>query len=127
MSSCVVLQSRGVAGVVTGFFRPEYMQRFGFKIESRFGGMHRDLRLPLSRPRSQWPPCSACLARRTTMPAWKMIDTTLREGEQFAGACFSLQDKLAIARAVDEFGVDRIEVTTPAASPQSSPRRPNRS
>jgi homocitrate synthase len=53
------------------------------------------------------------------MFAWKMIDTTLREGEQFAGACFSTSDKLEIARALDAFGVDRIEVTSPAASPQS--------
>jgi homocitrate synthase len=49
----------------------------------------------------------------------KLIDTTLREGEQFAKAHFRTQDKVEIARALDRFGVDYIEVTSPAASPQS--------
>jgi homocitrate synthase len=51
---------------------------------------------------------------------WKVIDTTLREGEQFARASFRSQDKLEIARALDTFGVDYVEVTSPAASPQSA-------
>ena len=51
--------------------------------------------------------------------AWKLIDTTLREGEQFSKASFSTEDKLEIARALDTFGVEYIEVTSPAASPQS--------
>ena len=50
---------------------------------------------------------------------WKLIDTTLREGEQFAKAAFRTEDKLEIARALDTFGVDYVEVTSPAASPQS--------
>jgi homocitrate synthase len=50
---------------------------------------------------------------------WKLIDTTLREGEQFAKANFRTEDKLEIARALDTFGVDYLEVTSPAASPQS--------
>jgi homocitrate synthase len=50
---------------------------------------------------------------------WRIIDSTLREGEQFAKASFRTQDKLEIARALDSFGVDYIEVTSPAASPQS--------
>jgi homocitrate synthase len=50
---------------------------------------------------------------------WKIIDSTLREGEQFARANFRTEDKLEIARALDTFGVDYIEVTSPAASPQS--------
>ncbi|HSN92671.1 MAG TPA: homocitrate synthase [Anaeromyxobacteraceae bacterium] len=49
----------------------------------------------------------------------KLIDTTLREGDQFARANFRTQDKLEIARALDTFGVDYVEVTSPAASPQS--------
>ncbi len=52
-------------------------------------------------------------------PAWRLIDTTLREGEQFARASFRTEDKLEIARALDAFGVEYIEVTSPAASPQS--------
>ncbi|HYD40657.1 MAG TPA: homocitrate synthase [Anaeromyxobacter sp.] len=51
--------------------------------------------------------------------AWKLIDTTLREGEQFSKAAFRTEDKLEIARALDTFGVEYIEVTSPAASPQS--------
>jgi len=54
-----------------------------------------------------------------TKSTWKLIDTTLREGEQFAKASFRSEDKLEIARALDTFGVEYIEVTSPAASPQS--------
>ncbi|HSN90123.1 MAG TPA: homocitrate synthase [Anaeromyxobacteraceae bacterium] len=52
-------------------------------------------------------------------PAWRLIDTTLREGEQFARGNFRTEDKIAIARALDTFGVEYIELTNPAASPQS--------
>ena len=52
-------------------------------------------------------------------PTWRIIDSTLREGEQFAKATFKTQDKLEIVRALDAFGVDYIELTSPAASPQS--------
>src|SRR5690554_4448719 len=50
---------------------------------------------------------------------WRLIDSTLREGEQFAKASFRTDDKIEIARALDTFGVEYIEVTSPAASPQS--------
>jgi homocitrate synthase len=50
---------------------------------------------------------------------WKLIDTTLREGEQFAKAAFRSEDKIEIARALDTLGVEYVEVTNPAASPQS--------
>ncbi|MBB6099083.1 homocitrate synthase [Deinobacterium chartae] len=46
---------------------------------------------------------------------WAIIDSTLREGEQFARARFSTADKLEIARALDAFGVEYLEVTTPMA------------
>ena len=36
-------------------------------------------------------------------------DTTLRDGEQTVGVVLSPEDKLAIARALDEAGIDRIE------------------
>lgn len=49
----------------------------------------------------------------------RIVDTTLREGEQFAHAHFSRQHKLEIARALDAFGVEYIETTSPVASPQS--------
>lgn len=48
-----------------------------------------------------------------------IIDSTLREGEQFCQAAFSSADREEIARALDAFGVDYIEVTSPCASPQS--------
>jgi homocitrate synthase len=50
---------------------------------------------------------------------WRIIDSTLREGEQFARGNFRTEDKLAIARSLDAFGVDYIELTSPAASPES--------
>ena len=49
----------------------------------------------------------------------RIIDSTLREGEQFAGARFGSEDKLEIARRLDAFGVDYVELTSPASSPQS--------
>jgi homocitrate synthase len=54
-----------------------------------------------------------------TSTGWRLIDTTLREGEQFARASFRTEDKIAIARALDAFGVEYIELTSPAASPLS--------
>ncbi|KAI0113736.1 homocitrate synthase [Nemania sp. FL0031] len=50
---------------------------------------------------------------------FSIIDSTLREGEQFVSAHYNTAQKLMIAQALDEFGVDYIEVTSPAASPQS--------
>ena len=50
---------------------------------------------------------------------WHIIDSTLREGEQFALSNFTLADKIEIAKALDAFGVEFIELTTPVASPES--------
>jgi len=50
---------------------------------------------------------------------FKCIDTTLREGEQFANAFFNTEQKLKIAKALDDFGVEYIELTSPVASEQS--------
>ena len=49
-----------------------------------------------------------------------LIDSTLREGEQFATARFDSGQRRTIAEALDAFGVEYIELTSPAASPQSA-------
>jgi homocitrate synthase len=41
------------------------------------------------------------------------------EGEQFANAFFDTKTKIAIAQALDAFGVEYLELTSPAASEQS--------
>jgi homocitrate synthase len=73
---------------------------------------------------------------------YKIIESTLREGEQFANAFFDLETKIKMydrrptsqirttlwlltltpscsAKALDSFGVDYIELTNPCSSPQS--------
>ncbi|KAJ3051529.1 mitochondrial Homoaconitase [Rhizophlyctis rosea] len=50
---------------------------------------------------------------------WSVIESTLREGEQFANAFFDTETKIKIAQALDDFGVEYIELTSPAASEQS--------
>lgn len=37
---------------------------------------------------------------------FQIIESTLREGEQFANAFFDLPKKIEIAKALDDFGVD---------------------
>ena len=51
--------------------------------------------------------------------SWAIIDSTLREGEQFARGNFKADDKVEIARALDAFGAEYIEVTTPMVSEQT--------
>jgi len=43
-------------------------------------------------------------------------DSTLREGEQTPGVIFSIEDKLKIAKKLDEVGIQQIEAGFPAAS-----------
>jgi homocitrate synthase len=50
---------------------------------------------------------------------FSIIDSTLREGEQFARTSFSTGQKVEIALALDDFGVEYIELTSPSASPNS--------
>jgi homocitrate synthase len=53
------------------------------------------------------------------MRALAILDSTLREGEQFVGAFFSLEQRLNIARLLDTVGVSFIEVPSPIASPET--------
>ena len=47
-------------------------------------------------------------------------DTTLRDGEQAVGVVFSPQQKLEIARKLDELGISRIEAGFPRVSPEDA-------
>jgi 2-isopropylmalate synthase len=47
----------------------------------------------------------------------EILDSTLREGEQTPGVSFSVDQKIAIAKHLDAFGVDFIELGHPAVSP----------
>lgn len=46
-----------------------------------------------------------------------LFDTTLRDGQQTPGIDFSVEDKIAVARLLDEFGVDYVEGGYPGANP----------
>src|SRR5437762_8407274 len=46
----------------------------------------------------------------------RFYDTTLRDGEQTVGVVLSPEDKLELARALDELGIERIEAGFPRVS-----------
>jgi 2-isopropylmalate synthase len=46
-----------------------------------------------------------------------LFDTTLRDGAQTNGVDFTLADKLAIARMLDDLGIDYVEAGYPGANP----------
>ncbi|RKY61644.1 MAG: citramalate synthase [Candidatus Neomarinimicrobiota bacterium] len=48
----------------------------------------------------------------------KLFDTTLRDGSQSENISFSLEDKLHIARKLDEFGIQYIEGGWPGSNPK---------
>ena len=50
-----------------------------------------------------------------------IFDTTLRDGEQAAGATLNKQEKLQIARQLEKLGVDIIEAGFPISSFGSPP------
>ena len=48
----------------------------------------------------------------------QLYDTTLRDGAQQAGVSFSVEDKLKIARKLDELGIQYIEGGWPGSNPK---------
>ena len=46
----------------------------------------------------------------SNVSSFKIIESTLREGEQFANAFFDTAKKIEIARALDDFGVDYVSL-----------------
>jgi len=48
----------------------------------------------------------------------EILDTTLRDGVQGEGISFSVQDKLAVVRALDELGISWIEAGNPGSNPK---------
>jgi len=49
-----------------------------------------------------------------------LYDTTLRDGAQSEGVSFSLEDKIRIAKKLDEFGIHYIEAGWPGSNPKDS-------
>jgi 2-isopropylmalate synthase len=49
-----------------------------------------------------------------------LFDTTLRDGQQTPGIDFSLDDKILVARMLDELGIDYVEGGYPGANPTDS-------
>ena len=47
-----------------------------------------------------------------------ILDSTLRDGAQAQGISFSVEDKIKIAKALDDFGVDYIEAGNPGSNPK---------
>ena len=47
----------------------------------------------------------------------KILDTTLRDGEQTPGVAITVDEKIRIAKKLDKLGVDTMEVGFPASSP----------
>jgi 2-isopropylmalate synthase len=50
----------------------------------------------------------------------EILDTSLRDGAQGEGINFSIQDKLAVARALDELGTAWIEAGSPGSNPKDA-------
>jgi 2-isopropylmalate synthase len=56
----------------------------------------------------------------TSVRTIEIYDTTLRDGSQGEGVNFSLEDKLAITRRLDEAGIDFIEGGYPLSNPKDA-------
>ena len=56
----------------------------------------------------------------TKAPDIELLDTTLRDGAQGEGISFSVHDKIAIVRALDELGIPWIEAGNPGSNPKDA-------
>ncbi|MBE7453455.1 MAG: citramalate synthase [Kofleriaceae bacterium] len=63
---------------------------------------------------------SAAAGAAAAGPEVEVYDTTLRDGAQRAGISYSVEDKLRIARALDELGVTFIEAGWPGSNPKDA-------
>ncbi|GMO15478.1 MAG: hypothetical protein Pg6A_01600 [Termitinemataceae bacterium] len=50
----------------------------------------------------------------------ELFDTSLRDGAQGEGISFSVQDKIAFAKNLDELGVSWIEAGNPGSNPKDA-------
>jgi 2-isopropylmalate synthase len=58
------------------------------------------------------------MSKKTERPFVEIFDTTLRDGAQTEGISYSVDDKLRIARKLDELGVAFIEGGWPGSNPK---------
>src|SRR6476469_5623682 len=65
---------------------------------------------------SEDPTTRAAATASSSLPMIRIFDTTLRDGEQSPGASLNLKEKLEIARALEQLGVDIIEAGFPITS-----------
>ncbi|MGI9862375.1 hypothetical protein SDD30_13435 [Moorella naiadis] len=64
---------------------------------------------------------AAPVREQQQLPARIIVhDATLRDGEQTPGVVFRLEEKVAIARMLDELGIDRIEAGMPAVAAEDA-------
>ena len=54
--------------------------------------------------------------QNTTAKEINIIDKTLRDGEQAPGVCFSYKEKLKLIEAMEEAGIDTIDIGMPIVS-----------
>lgn len=85
----------------------------GTKNETAGAAARRPAQNPTSSPYSQVQDYISQVGR------YQIIESTLREGEQFANAFFTTENKIKIATMLSDFGVDYLELTSPVSSRQS--------
>ena len=60
------------------------------------------------------------MSEKTARSSVEIFDTTLRDGAQTEGISYSVDDKLRIARKLDELGVTFIEGGWPGSNPKDA-------